>query len=245
MQNILFIDRDGTLIDEPKSDFQVDTLEKLLFEPKVIPALLELQNAGYRFVIVSNQDGLGTESNPQDKFDLVHERMMETFASQGIIFDEVLLCPHFPEDQCECRKPKTGMVTRYLEEKLFNPENSYVIGDRETDLGLAENMGIEGILYDREKMDWSLIVERLIDKGIVREGHQARSAKISRKTKETDIEIELFLDETGSSTIETGIPFFNHMLDQIATHGGFRMNVAVDGDLEIDDHHTVEHTGLA
>lgn len=245
MQNILFIDRDGTLIDEPKSDFQVDSLEKLLFEPKVIPALLELQNAGYRFVIVSNQDGLGTESNPQDKFDLVHERMMETFASQGIIFDEVLLCPHFPEDQCECRKPKTGMVTRYLEEKLFNPENSYVIGDRETDLGLAENMGIEGILYDREKMDWSLIVERLIDKGIVREGHQPRSAKISRKTKETDIEIELFLDETGSSTIETGIPFFNHMLDQIATHGGFRMNVAVDGDLEIDDHHTVEDTGIA
>lgn len=245
MQNILFIDRDGTLIDEPKTDFQIDSLEKLIFEPKVIPALLELQAAGYRFVIVSNQDGLGTPSNPQDQFDIPHNRMMETFESQGVVFDDVLLCPHFTEDHCECRKPKVGMVQAYLEEKRFNPDNSYVIGDRETDLGLAKNMGIEGILYDPQNMNWELIVERLLNKGVVKEGRDPRVAVVERKTKETDIKIELFLDETGASVIETGIPFFNHMLDQIATHGGFRMNVFVDGDLEIDDHHTVEDTGIA
>lgn len=245
MQDILFIDRDGTLIDEPKTDFQIDSLQKLIFEPMVIPALLELKKVGYRFVLVSNQDGLGTDSFPTPTFVEPQEKMLETFASQGITFDEILICPHFEEDHCDCRKPKTGLVQKYIDEKLYNPENSYVIGDRETDRKLAENMGIPCLQYHPQDLTWPLIVEKLINKGEIREGHKPRSATVKRTTKETDIDISVFLDETGASSINTGLPFFDHMLDQIATHGGFRMEVDVKGDLEIDDHHTVEDTGIA
>ncbi len=246
MKKVLFIDRDGTLIDEPKTDFQIDSLEKLILEPYVIPALLELQNSGYRFVIVSNQDGLGTESFPIEDFEIPQQKMLELFRSQGIEFDEVLLCPHFEKDQCACRKPKLGIVEQYLRENSIDPENSYVIGDRETDCQLAENMGITGLRYDREKLSWPLITEKLVArKAVDKEDRALRRAEVVRKTKETDIKIALFLDERGVSSISTGIPFFDHMLDQIATHGGFKMNVDVKGDLEIDDHHTIEDTGIA
>lgn len=237
MQNYLFIDRDGTLITEPPTDYQVDRLDKLALENGVIPALLKLQQAGFKFVMVTNQDGLGTSSFPLADFEPPHQLMMQIFNSQGITFDDVLICPHLPDDKCACRKPKMGLVESYLNRDDINYACSYVIGDRQTDLQLADNMQIQGLLYNPNTLNWSQITEQLTKRD--------RYAKVTRKTKETDIQVEVWLDREGESHISTGIGFFDHMLDQIATHGGFRMNVTVQGDLYIDDHHTIEDTGLA
>ena len=166
MQPTLFIDRDGTLIDEPKTDFQIDSLEKLKFEPNVIPAMLKLKEK-YRFVMVSNQDGLGTDSFPQADFDKPHNAMMALFKSQGIEFDDVLICPHKPEDHCQCRKPQTKLLKKYIEEKLFDPAHSFVIGDRATDVQLAENLGIRAIQYHPQQMPWELIAEKLLGEAVV------------------------------------------------------------------------------
>ena len=236
-QKILFIGRDGTLITEPPTDHQVDSLNKLAFENGVIPALLNLQQAGYKLIMITNQDGLGTDSFPQADFEPPHNLMMQVFSSQGIVFDDVLICPHKPEDNCPCRKPETGLVTQYLVESALDKTNSYVIGDRQTDLQLAENMGINGLRYNANELSWSAISELLTKKD--------RYSHVERKTKETQIAIDIWLDREGESQISTGVGFFDHMLDQIATHGGFRMNINVQGDLVIDDHHTVEDTGLA
>ncbi|WP_439241377.1 bifunctional histidinol-phosphatase/imidazoleglycerol-phosphate dehydratase HisB [Lonepinella sp. BR2474] len=244
-QPILFIDRDGTLIDEPKTDFQIDSLEKLKLEKNVIPALLKLKDR-YHFVMVSNQDGLGTDSFPQDSFDKPHNAMMDIFRSQGIEFDEVLICPHKPEDHCDCRKPRIKLLEKYIARQLFDPASSFVIGDRTTDVQLAENLGIQALQYHPEKLNWDLIAEKLLGEPVTNIVHRApRYAEVVRKTKETDIKVQVWLDETGVNEIKTGIGFFDHMLDQIATHGGFRMNVSCKGDLWIDEHHSVEDTALA
>jgi len=237
-RKVLFIDRDGTLIHEP-SDFQVDALDKVRLVENVIPALLELKKHGYRFVMVSNQDGMGTDSFPQEDFDAPHALTLDLFASQGIQFDEIFICPHLPDDGCDCRKPRTGLLTKYLAANTIDLSSSAVIGDRQTDMELARRIGIDGILVnadDDAALTWAQIVERLC--------YSDRVASSERNTNETRIRVTVNLDTSGNTKVSTGIGFFNHMLEQIAKHGGFSLELECAGDLEIDEHHTVEDTAI-
>ena len=236
MKKYLFIDRDGTLVSEP-DDHQVDDLSKVKFEKNVIPALLKLKDAGYTFIMVSNQDGLGTDSFPLNTFTPAHELIVNTLESQGIDFEQILICPHKPEDNCDCRKPRLGMVMSYLKDTNWDRDNSYFIGDRDTDVKMGEHMGITPLKYSATDCDWNSIADLICGKH--------RTATVTRNTKETQISISVDLDHSGNSRIDTGIGFFDHMLDQIATHGGISLDVKVKGDLNIDDHHTIEDTGIA
>ena len=286
MKKYLFIDRDGTLVYEPE-DYQVDALSKIKFLPRVIPALLHLQDLGYSLIMVSNQDGLGTESFPLDTFTPAHEFILNTLESQGISFEQVLICPHKPEDNCACRKPKLGLVQAYMDDLNWDREHSYFIGDRDTDMQMAQNMGITGLRVRScdedndadngqglltaipEGLTWDEIATKIsialnatpkqdilvlaTSEEVGNEttdlpctGERAhRVATVERNTKETQISVRVDLDQVGGSSIHTGIGFFNHMLDQIATHAGFNLQVLVRGDLEVDGHHTIEDTAIA
>ena len=220
---VLFIDRDGTLIEEPH-DNQVDALDKIRLVRGVIPALLELADNGYRFVMVSNQDGLGTESFPLEHFEACHQHVIALFESQGITFDETFICPHFEGDGCDCRKPRTGLLTRFLARNHLDPANSAVIGDRGTDLELAEKLGLRGFLVDPEasyETSWPGIVAALCGGD--------RIADVERNTRETSIRASVNLDSEGRIDVGTGIGFFDHMLEQIAKHyPGDEVSLKVD-----------------
>lgn len=257
-KKVLFIDRDGTIIREP-ADEQIDAFEKLDFYPKAFTYLGKIaKELDYELVMITNQDGLGTDIFPEETFWPVHNFILKTFENEGVVFDAVYIDRTFPKDNANTRKPGTGMLTSYFSE-VYDLENSFVIGDRLTDVELAKNLGAKGIFINDETHlgtgeitvkrdelegyialetnDWEKIYEFL--------KLESRIAEIARKTNETDIRIKLNLDGTGKSDIQTGLAFFDHMLDQLARHGQMDLEIKVDGDLEVDEHHTIEDTAIA
>ncbi len=244
MKKVLFIDRDGTLIVEPPTDYQVDSLEKLEFYPGVFQNLAKIAiELDYLLVMVTNQDGLGTASFPEEDFWPAHNKMLKAFQNEGIVFDEILIDKSLPEENAPTRKPGTALLTHYIKGD-YDLENSYVIGDRLTDVQLAKNLGSKAIFMGEGESDAELNTKNWVDIYTFL-AKKPRKASTIRVTNETDIKIELNLDGNGESNINTGIPFFDHMLEQISRHGDMDLNIAVKGDLEIDEHHTIEDTALA
>ena len=257
MKKVLFIDRDGTLALEPQ-DYQLDALDKLQFYPEVFKYLGKIaKEMDYELVMVTNQDGLGTDSFPEETFWPTHKFLMKTYENEGITFSEVCIDKSFPADMAETRKPRTGMLTSYMDSSKYTMDQSYVIGDRMTDMELAKNLGARGIFIANDEglgadevkaedtsnyialktTNWKAIYDFLkLDQRIVIK---------KRTTHETDIKLVLNLDGTGKSEINTGIAFFDHMLDQIARHGSMDLELTVKGDLEVDEHHTIEDTAIA
>lgn len=256
MKRALFIDRDGTLVIEPPVDYQLDSLEKLEFYPKVFRNLYFIRKQlDFEFVMVTNQDGLGTSSFPEDTFWPAHNKMLKTLEGEGIVFDDMLIDRSFPEDNSPNRKPRTGMLGKYLAGE-YDLANSYVIGDRLTDMELAANLGAKGIWLrpsdeEADRLlagnpslspvlitdDWDKITEYLFA--------GERRAVVQRTTKETDIYVEVNLDGNGKTAVSTGLGFFDHMLDQIGKHSGMDLVIRVKGDLNVDEHHTIEDTAIA
>ncbi|SEH84872.1 bifunctional histidinol-phosphatase/imidazoleglycerol-phosphate dehydratase HisB [Epilithonimonas hominis] len=258
MKKLLFIDRDGTLVLEPE-DYQVDSFQKLKFYPQVFTYLSKIaKELDYELVMVTNQDGLGTESHPEENFWPVQNFIIETFESEGVKFDDIFIDKTFAKDNAPTRKPNTGLLTKYFDKNIYDLENSFVIGDRITDVMLAKNLNSTAIFINNDEnlgadeilesddlenfialktTSWKAIYEFL--------KLENRTSEIIRNTNETKIKINLNLDGTGKSNIDTGIAFFDHMLDQIAKHGQIDLEIKVDGDLEVDEHHTIEDTGIA
>ncbi|WP_124980164.1 bifunctional histidinol-phosphatase/imidazoleglycerol-phosphate dehydratase HisB [Nonlabens xiamenensis] len=252
MKKVLFIDRDGTIVKEPTVDYQLDSYEKLEFLPQAITQLHRIaRELDYELVMVTNQDGLGSDSFPEDTFWPVHQLMMNILEGEGVHFSEVVIDRTFPADNAPTRKPGTALLTHYIKGD-YDLANSFVIGDRNSDMQLAFNLGCRGIQLpsitddsDFEKAEvvalktdsWKEIFQFL--RG------QPRKASVKRKTKETDIQIDLNLDGSGNGTIDTGLKFYDHMLEQLQRHGSLDLDIHVDGDLEIDEHHTIEDTAIA
>jgi imidazoleglycerol-phosphate dehydratase / histidinol-phosphatase len=240
MTPTLFVDRDGTLIEEPP-DEQVDRLDKLKLMPGVVPALLGLVSAGYRLVMITNQDGLGTSRFPLESFRVPHEYLLGLLASQGIEFAGVLICPHGAQDGCNCRKPEPRLAAEWIASHPIDADASAVLGDRDTDLELARRLGISGYRISRNgsaEQHWPAVAQLLL-----RRRH--RRGRIERRTRETEISVAVDLDAESPIQVTTGIGFFDHMLEQVARHGGFALELKARGDLDVDEHHTVEDCALA
>ncbi|MCG8425625.1 MAG: bifunctional histidinol-phosphatase/imidazoleglycerol-phosphate dehydratase HisB [Proteobacteria bacterium] len=236
-RRILFIDRDGTLIRLP-DDQQIDSPARLALMPLVIPALVDLRLAGFGLVMIADQAGPNTAALPHLQLDESHRAMLELFASQGIEFDDILICSHGPDADCDCRKPRLGLVRPYLTDGEVDLTRSHVIGDGQNDTDLARNMGISAFRIGTDEYpDWRAIARAVTD--------QPRRGRVHRKTRETAIDVAVDLDGDGASEINTGIGFFDHMLEQLAKHSGIDVRIAVVGDLHVDEHHTVEDTALA
>ena len=233
MTRAIFVDRDGTIIAEPE-DEQVDSLEKLSFVPGAISALKALTGLGFELVMVTNQDGLGTAAFPEEDFYPAQNFMLRTLEGEGVVFDDILIDRHFPEDNSPCRKPGTGMFTKYLDGS-YNLSGSYVIGDRDSDMELARNLGAKGLKIGQ--LSWDEIVRTI--------RATERSATVERKTAETDIRVRVDLDGKGESSVDSGLKFFDHMLNQLIHHGGLSLELSCKGDLEVDEHHTMEDVGIA
>lgn len=259
MKKVLFIDRDGTIVLEPEN-YQLDALAKIEFYPKAFQYLAKIANElDYELAMVTNQDGLGTDSFPEDTFWPTQNFILKAFENEGVLFDDIFIDRSFPEDNAPTRKPRTGMLTKYINNPNYDLANSFVLGDRLTDVELAKNLGAKAIFINdndgigsneisskREELDETIILQTMSWKVIYEFLKlEARSASITRKTNETDIFINLNLDGTGKSKIETGIAFFDHMLDQISRHGQMDLEILVKGDLEVDEHHTIEDTAIA
>jgi imidazoleglycerol-phosphate dehydratase/histidinol-phosphatase len=243
MKKVLFIDRDGTLVIEPPVDYQLDSLEKLEFFPGVFRWLAKItQELDFELVMVTNQDGLGTASFPEETFWPAQNKIIQAFQNEGVEFSEILIDKSFPEENAPTRKPRTGLLNQYIYGD-YDMENSYVIGDRATDVELAKNLKAKAIFIGEQNDDaelsttsWKEIYSFL--KAV------PRTATVTRTTKETDIAVTINLDGSGKSELETGIGFFDHMLEQIAKHGNIDLSVSVQGDLEIDEHHTIEDVAI-
>ena len=257
MKKVLFIDRDGTLAIEPPVDYQLDSFEKLEFYPKVFQYLGKIaKELNFELVMVTNQDGLGTDRFPEEEFWPYQNHLVKSFENEGVIFSEILIDRTFPEDKADTRKPGTGMLTAYIDSPEYNLSDSYVIGDRLTDMQLAKNLGSKGIFIDNNAdLGADELTDTALEETIVLTTKRwediyrmllfkERAVRLERNTKETKISIDLNLDGSGKSQIDTGIAFFDHMLDQLARHGSMDIEFEVKGDLEVDEHHTIEDAAI-